>query len=846
MLSVSEHYENVIKIAGSGMGHVYLATDTRLGRKVALKFLKESVGQKEDLLREARLLAQLNHTNIVQLYDVKESDQGLYLEMEYVQGQTLTHYTRTVTLSLEKKLSLLCDIANGLVAAHERNILHLDLKPENILVNEQGVAKIADFGIAQLKEQGAKTANTSYGSLKAMSPEQMNRLPLDHRSDLFSFGIIVFQLLAGRHPFGEDSDKAVAERIRTTQLPETANLVFGLPKPLTDLMDALLKQDPQKRPLNTQIVAHQLKQALLQASYEDSSDTMALNDVLPPPRFPHLKKALVASLGVVFTSLLCIFGYQYWQANKPKIYVAAVPPEFVGDGQLLDSHKQILNLAINDAIKQYFLNDSHYVLISDSEVNLAKKLLGENASLKDLGHALNAEELLTIQLNCTLQSCDIEFSTVDGQNAALIKNLRNVSSSENYGEIFNITQTSLAALSLQPLSDNPKLDATSDERLSQYVTLQQKSLSADADLSVLLPEIEKLIKIFPDFLPLYSLYAKNAIKDFQNTSDKSLLYRLKDIFDTAPNEFKGSSVYQVELMQVFLYLQDTRQAAKALDAIQNSALDEFQKQAHTGLFYGMQKDDETALKHIEIAFKLRPTLSVTRNAAILNMRLDRYDQALPYLKKAQDYAPQDFKTLKTIADISLLLGKLAEAADAYKRLITHATVNSATLNNYAVVLTLQGDLTTALDYAQKTFEIAPDNTDALINLADLYLLTGKVTEANNLYQEIVDRHDQKGLELPRILALAHLGQFQAALTLVEEIILQTPDSAEAYYVKTLVQTLLGEKFSASASLQQSLNLGWNAAFYRLAWFKPLCDIQSLETKIGKEHSAYLCQPANPN
>ncbi|MFC3032453.1 protein kinase [Pseudoalteromonas fenneropenaei] len=845
MISINEHYSNITRLAQSGMGEVYVATDTRLDRKVAIKFIKSHLGSNADVLREAKLLARLNHPNIVQLYDVKDSAQGLYLEMEYVAGQTLNRYVQCQPLTLEQKLELLFDIAQGLAAAHEQHILHLDLKPGNVLIDDKGRAKIADFGIAQLRNDETSMCNTSYGSLTAMSPEQLQQQPLDQRSDLFSFGLIAFEILAGKHAFGEGPDKLIAERVKSTKAPNSVSQIYGVPAALTDLIDRLLERKRDNRPANAQEVTQQLKQILTLCSFQDANSTMDIAE-LNLSNKPSKLRLLLASVAFICIAVSTFVGYQYWQANKPKIYVAALPLEFSDNTQLLEAHKQILNLAINDAIKQYFLNDTHYVLISDSEVNLAKKLLGDNTSLKDLGHALNAEQLLAIQLNCTLQSCDIEFSSVDGQNAALIKNLRNVSSSENYGEIFNITQASLAALSLQPLSDNPKLDAASDERLSQYVTLQQKSLSADADLSVLLPEIEKLIKIFPDFLPLYSLYARNTIKDFRNTSDKSLLYRLKDIFDTAPNEFKDSSAYQVELMQLYLYLQDTRQATKALAAIQNSALDEFQKQAQTAVFYSMQKDDETALKHIEIAFKLRPTLNVTRNAAILNLRLGRYDQALPYLKKAQDYAPQDFKTLKTIADVSLMLGKLTEAADAYKRLIAHATVNFTILNNYSVVLTLQGNLTTALDYAQKTAEIASDNIETLINLADLYLLTGKVIEANNLYQEIVEKHDQKGIELTQAQALAHLGQFQAALTLVEEIILQTPDSAEAYYVKTLVQTLLGEKFSASASLQQSLNLGWNAAFYRLAWFKSLCDIQSLETKIGKDNYAYLCQPADPN
>ncbi|WMN58897.1 protein kinase [Pseudoalteromonas xiamenensis] len=836
MISISEHYSNITRLAQSGMGEVYVATDTRLDRKVAIKFIKSHLGSNADVMREAKLLARLNHHNIVQLYDVKDSAQGLYLEMEYVAGQTLTHYTRTVTLSLEKKLSLLSDIANGLVAAHERNILHLDLKPENILVNEQGVAKIADFGIAQLKEQGAKTANTSFGSLKAMSPEQMNRLPLDHRSDLFSFGIIAFQLLAGRHPFGEDSDKAVAERIRTTQLPETANLVFGLPKPLTDLMDALLKQDPQKRPLNTQIVAHQLKQALLQASYEDSNDTMALNDVLPPPRYPHLKRVLFASLGVVFITLLCVFGYQYWQANKPKIYVAALPPEFSGDNQLADSHKQILNLAIDDAIKQHFLNSKRYVLISDSEVNQAKRLLGDNASLKELGHALNAEELITVDANCTSQSCDFEFNIVDGQSATLISHLRNVSASKNYGELFNMASYSIRSLN----APNTETESVNKEVLEQYFSLHQKALQADANSDELMLELDTLIQNAPDFWPLYSIYTKVSIAAYRNSSNKKHLYSLKKTLDKSPEEFKKTFLFQASLLQLFQYLNDSANATKTLELIEGSAFDEFQKQGIVSVYYSFQKDYSLALKHAELAYKLRPTLDITTNLALFNIRLGKYKDALPYLKKALTYAPNDFKTLKAIADISLLLGNLAEANTSYEKLLNNRQVNTSTLNNYSVVLMLLGKLEQALIHSERVVALAPNNTEALINLADIHNLLGHSAKSLELYSKILAADEQQTLKLIRAQALAHLGRYQEALALIEKNILEEPESAEAYYVKTLIQTLIGENYSAIASLQQSLDLGWNSAFFRLGWFKPLCKIQKTNTLIGKENFTYLC------
>ncbi|PHI36071.1 serine/threonine protein kinase [Pseudoalteromonas sp. GCY] len=845
MLKLEEYYQDVILLAEGGMSKVYLATDKKLGRRVAVKVISLTQHTQSDALNEARLLARFNHPNIVQIYDVFESDGQMALEMEYVQGATLQHYTKTHVLNTEQKVELLSHIADGLASAHGQNILHLDLKPGNILVNEQSIAKIADFGISQLEDNQASRPHTSYGSLTAMSPEQLRDETLDSRSDLFSFGIIAYQLLAGHHPYFEQaddgSDKSIAEQIKFQPLKASAKRILDIPPALAQLIDRLLQYDKNARPSSANEVSQQLKQILHAFSYDNSEATLSLEQIELRDRAREKAKARKKQLGIaaLFTFLVCLAvgGYWYWQETKPKIYIAALPVEFSESTQILNAHKQIIELAIQDAIKQYFLDDSSHVLIANSEISQTQKLLGDTAPLKEIGAALNADILISSQLVCDVNSCDIELSTINGANATLTNSVRNVTSSESYGDVFNVTLSSLYSLSKEESA--PEL--TDRNFLNQYAELYREAQSVNIENRTTIKKIESLIRISPDFLPLYSIYTKTAINAFKNSSDNLILHSLSEVLESAPEKLRNTPLYQTHLLQLYQYSQNNREAKKVLETIHSSSLDEFEKQGLLSFYLDLQGDYEAALIHTTNAFKLRPTLSITRNAAFLNIRLGRYEQALSYLEKAQQYAPNDFKTLKTIADIYSFLGKLDEASTAYKKLIENEKINTATLNNYSVVLMLKGELISALEYTSQAVEHAPSKAEFLINHADLLTLTNQQQKAEEVYLRVLTLDNSKVTKLVKAQALAHLGNFQEALLLVEQQIALEPNSAEAYYVKALIQTLLHETYSAISSLQRSLNLGWSAVFYRLAWFKPLCNQPDLAAQIGQLNYSYLCQ-----
>ena len=257
------HYELLDCIGRGGMGLVYRARDTRLDRQVAIKCLRTELFEHhyvERFKREALLLAKLNHPNIVQIYDFIEAPDQLALVMELVEGQNLQLHLREYIAPFAQRMRWLTEIAQGLAIAHDAGIIHRDLKAENILINQRKVAKITDLGIAKSQDFNATLTDHVAGSYCSMSPEQAMGEAIDFKSDLFSFGILAYQLLCGAHPFGDTNNKLQLMQ-RIISHPPTAPSKHNpnLPAEINDLLGQLLSKDPTKRPDNTHWVAAQFE-----------------------------------------------------------------------------------------------------------------------------------------------------------------------------------------------------------------------------------------------------------------------------------------------------------------------------------------------------------------------------------------------------------------------------------------------------------------------------------------------------------------------------------------------------------------------------------------------------------
>jgi eukaryotic-like serine/threonine-protein kinase len=259
------HYKILEKLGEGGMGEVYKAQDTKLDRFVALKFLPSQLTASEDdkarFIQEAKAASSMNHPNVCTIYSIEEYQKQLFIAMEYVEGKTLKD--KKDSLSEKQILEIGIQVAEGLAAAHEKGIVHRDIKPENIMIRKDGIAQIMDFGLAKLysdKNASRLTkAGTTMGTLGYMSPEQIQGLDVDHRSDIFSFGVVIYEMFAGESPFKGMHETAIMYEIVNVDAPPLSTIKPEIDPELDEIILECLEKDKDERCQSAKELAKDLR-----------------------------------------------------------------------------------------------------------------------------------------------------------------------------------------------------------------------------------------------------------------------------------------------------------------------------------------------------------------------------------------------------------------------------------------------------------------------------------------------------------------------------------------------------------------------------------------------------------
>jgi serine/threonine protein kinase/TPR repeat protein len=406
-------YEIRSKIGEGGMGEVYLAEDTRLARKVALKVLPAELASHRDrmqrFVQEAKAASALNHPNILTIYEIDETDSGHFIATEFIDGQTLREHIRQGNVKLSEILDVATQIASAFAAAHAAGIVHRDVKPDNIMLRRDGIVKVLDFGLAKLTEptsadfvdtEAATRAaiNTNpgvvMGTVVYMSPEQARGLQVDSRTDIFSIGVLIYQMIAGRLPFeGSNTNEILASILSEKEALPLARYAPKLPPELERIVEKALRKDREQRYQTIQdmlLDLKRLKQKLeVDAEIERSAaprntDTdgerptasgqpTSSSEVATAPIAKEIRTSLTTvlrthKLGVAFVSVAMVlavavglyyFRFSFAASDNAKIKSIAVLPfenasgnsdvEYLSNGMtetLINSLSQLPNLSV--------------------------------------------------------------------------------------------------------------------------------------------------------------------------------------------------------------------------------------------------------------------------------------------------------------------------------------------------------------------------------------------------------------------------------------------------------------------------------------------------------------------
>lgn len=842
-------YRVIRRLGAGGMGEVFLAWDPRLEREVAIKRIRAGTGddpdRQERFRREARVTAGLNHSAIVQVFDVIAAGDSDHLVMEYVPGRTLHQMIEEGPLALEQSLAIAADIAEGLAYAHRRGVLHRDLKTENVLVTPEGQAKITDFGIALRFAAGGDERLTReglvVGTYRVMSPEQACGDEVGPHSDLFSLGILLYELFTGTSPFLAPTGRETLRRILDHWPPAPLELSPGLPSELSVLIEELLEKDPALRPGDARPIAERLR-ALAADTAEQGQETLlptlpvqpsrrttdqATRRSPPAPPPPGKRRLWIFALGgtaAAVLAVLAVLRFAGGGSEAPEVrplYVAVLQPD-LRSGQP-DADTDFLAFAARGALQSELTRFEGVFPKAASEVDAVS---GPPAAV---ARAVAADEVLEPSFACQARTCSIEIGRLRGGDGNMVWSGR-------VDVPLDDPLTAARALSVlirQAYSERrlrpgvPDLEV-SPEDYAEYLAVRRRLSAGGANDPALLGRLAEVRRRSPEFVDPYLVEAQLGLNRFELTRDKEHLDRALALLAEARALAPGDP--EVRYTQVFAQIRGGRvdEAEAALAAFERQAPGDVRVLDLRADLLERQGQPAKALALALEAAGRQPSWVRLYKHARLAWRQGEIAAARESLERLLERSPGNGFGRTLLATIELTNGDPARAAALYQEIAAAQPADSGALANLGLARMLLGDYDGSAEALERAVAAEPRSYFLLLNLAQARWLQGRKAEAQAMFRRVLtlSEKDPATEEWQRLTvraqAFAHLGERLRAVAEAQEALRLAPQSGQVAFEASLVSALVGDHTAALVSARRARELGFEApGWFRLPWFEPL-------------------------
>ena len=744
----------IIKILGSGgMGEVYLARDTRLNRQVAIKILSASLTASPETLarfrKEAGLAAVLNHPNICTIYETGEVDGRTYICMEYVEGKTLRDRIVEEPIPLSDVLDIAIQIADALEEARTKNIIHRDIKSLNILLTSRGRVKVLDFGLAkQLQASGisdwsgaaTQSSLSQSGDVRGtpayMSPEQALGKTVDHRSDIFSFGVVLYEMLTGRIPFTGSSTTEVVDAILHKSPVPVTRYNDGVSPELILVLNKMLEKDPDMRYQSVHEVWVDLRRIKGESTAQGTRPGRRVR--LSWIRSP----ATILAVVLIIAALVAGWMNMSLKGTKPrpdasmnqqeKISIAVLPFRYVGD----DPTRQYLGTLVTDGLIAGLQPVPSVAIAPYANVREIK----DTNSIRQIARDLGVQWIIRGTVALREQNAEITPEVI-GQNGVTV--WKETLTGRPVSTLDVAKKSILRALHLSETvtKEIEQVRTPNVEAYRKYLEARNRHQGWDEEgnLDDAIRLYREALEKDPDFAAARAGLAIALLSQFDQKREAPLLSSANEEAQRAlgldPNLPEVLIAYGMVHAQSGNSIEARDAFVKALELAPG---DDSACRSLAGMYSLLGRNQEAEAMYKQ-AVALRP--SFWRNHYALGTFEWQYagdlDAARVHLEKAVELHPEGYAPLVMMGNLHLTQGRLQEA-ETYFRKALERSQNASAYNNLGLVYYYRGQYDLALRNWQAVLKDAPDKPMYQANVADALRQLGRVEEAKDRYMQVIE------------------------------------------------------------------------------------------------------------